>query len=475
MTPKFHRSLISLLWACLLATLSPLEAQFVPDDIQVGSTSVNYVDPEFLSEHSRIVFQDAQTGGSLYVGVIDPLTGTLVSADGRDLLLDTNIAALGNTGLTANGPEWGLDSAGPAVFYEKMGSNGFVQVWRAQGILSGPVQVQQITTSSVGATSKVVRKEASQPTTAFICKLAGSASAAGPVHFVDEDSPTNTTVVPGFIASSYLPAWVPGSPDFIYARASSQTSLDLARYNATTRSPSWLTFGLAGVKKNPVAFLAPELGGELVIGFVRDATALVLFRFNGTAWAEWTALAPPDPARPYLYSPEVFQAGGVTYFAVSMKDVDLAESGNDAAMWIMSVGATPGQHLYRRVDDGAVTGLAARRFEPEPLVGTEEVFLFYNVVNAGQTRLRRARTGILLNPKPAMTAEASSPPTTKLRTGLTQPGFTYQIETSATLGAGSWSNFGSAIPGDGLVHEQSINAGGEPRRFYRLRQTQENP
>jgi hypothetical protein len=449
-------------------SLASAYAQFVPDDIQVGSTSVNYIDPEFLSEHSRMVFQDAQTASSLYAGLIDPLTGTVVSDDGKDLLLDTNIAALGNTGLTANGPEWGLDSGGPAVFYEKTGSNGLVQVWRAQGILSGPVQVQQITGSAVGATSKVVRKEATQPSAAFICKLASTASAAGQVHFIDEATPTLTTLVPGFIASSYLPAWVPGTPDFIYARASSQTTLDLARFDGTTRSSTFLTFGEPGVKKNPVAFHAPELGGELVIGFVKDATALVLFRLVGTTWTQWTALAPPDLARPYLYSPEVFEAGGITYIAVSMKDVDLAEGGTDASMWIMSVGATPGQHLYRRVDEGAVSGQAARRFEPEPLVGSEEVFVFYNTVSGGHTRLRRARTGIYLNPKPSMSLEPGT-----LRTGFTQPGFSYQVETSTTLSG--WTNFGTPFPGDGTAKSIPASSGGETPRFYRLRQIQDNP
>jgi hypothetical protein len=473
MTPKLHPSIAALGLGLCTFLSNQTRAQFVPDDIQVGSTNVDYIDPEFLSEHSRMVFQDAQAAGNLYVALIDPLTGALVSADGKDLLLDTGIAALGNSGLTANGPEWGLDSSGPAVFYEKTGSNGLVQVWRAQGILSGPVQVQQFTTSDVGATSKVVRKEATQPTTAFICKLASTASAAGQVHFIDEASPTFTTQVQGFIASSYLPAWVPGTPDFIYARASGQTTLDLARFNGTTLSSVFLTFGEPGVKKNPVAFHAPELGGELVIGFVKDATALVLFRLVGTTWTQWTALAPPDPVRPYLYSPEVFEAGGVTYIAVSMKDVDLAEGGTDASMWIMSVGATPGQHLYRRVDEGAVSGLAARRFEPEPLVGSEEVFLFYNVVNAGRTQLRRARTGIFKQPTPTLALDPIGPGALQLRTGLTQPGFSYQIETSTTLT--NWMNFAAPFAGNGSVFTTNISTSGGTHRFYRVRQIQENP
>ncbi len=194
--------------------------------------------------------------------------------------------------------------------------------------------------------------------------------------------------------------------------------------DGAARVPSFLMLGEPGVKKNPVAFFAPELGGELVIGFVRDGTALVLFRHDGSRWAEWAALAPPDPERPFLYSPEIFHAGGVTYFAVSTKDVDLAEGGNDGAIWIMSVGAVPGRHLYRRIDDGALTGLPARRFEPEPLLGSREVFVYYNAVDSGRTRLRRAHTGIRVttggetpSPGPALSACNRLTPVTDPVTG----------------------------------------------------------
>ncbi len=78
------------------------DTPFVPGDIQTGSSLADYVDPEFPSEHSRLVFQDAQEGGKLYVGAIDPVTGMLVSSDGKDLLIDTGsveVSAGGETPL----------------------------------------------------------------------------------------------------------------------------------------------------------------------------------------------------------------------------------------------------------------------------------------------------------------------------------------------------------------------------------------
>jgi hypothetical protein len=57
----------------------------------------------------------------------------------------------------------------------------------------------------------------------------------------------------------------------------------------------------------------------------------------------------------------------------------------------------------------------------------------------------------------------------QLRTGLTQPGFSYQIETSTTLT--NWMNFAAPFAGNGSVFTTNILTS-TAARFYRLRQTQ---
>lgn len=473
MTLSLHRSLTPLL---LALTCSQLAAQvitsFTIDDIRVGATNVGYIDPEFLPEYSRMVFQEAGTR-NVYVSLINPDTGTLLSADGKDLLVDTNIATLGATGLTFNGPEWGLDSAGPAIFYEKTGGNGLVQVWRAQGVLTGPVQVQQFTSNAAGATSKLVRKDATRPTTKLVHRQASSATGAGPLLWVDESDASQTFTVPGFVSTSYQVAWIPGTEDFVYVRFTSQTATELARYNTATRTSTVLT-SEPGVKKNPAAFYAPELGGELVLSCVLDSTDLVFFRFNGSAWTRWTSFTVPDVARPYLYSPEIFQVGGMTWFAVLMQNVNAPEGLTDGAIYVVNLGTNAAQRVIRRVDDGAVTGLALLRNEPEPYEGSNEVFVYYNVNGTGTAQLRRARTGIFAQPRPALDITPATATTATLRTGLTQPGFNYLIESNTDLSA-IWNPVGSAMPGDGTSKSVPVTLGGEPRRFYHLKQTQLNP
>jgi len=369
-------------------------APFTPDDVVVGASGVDYVDPEFLVEGDAMAFLDAQRDGNLWVARIDPRTGRLRSQDGRDLLVDTGPAALGNTGLTLNGPEWGLDRDGPTILYTKVDPAGLPQVWRAEAVLDGPMSVEMLTRSATGAHTPLARRDPDATSTPFLFKAAPTGRGAGPVVWADETDPARTVPIDGVVASAYLPTWIPGTDLVAYLRRSGPNGLDLARFDPATGRSTFLTTGEPGVKKNVIAFEAPELGGELVLGYVVDAATLVLFRHQGGTWTRWTTLAPPDPARPHLYSPEVFHADGATHIAVQMKDVNLAEAGNDAAIWVMTVGPDPGDHSYRRIDEGASSGRAARRFEPEVVTGTDEPFVFYSERADNRTLLRRATTGI---------------------------------------------------------------------------------
>jgi hypothetical protein len=53
-----------------------------------------------------------------------------------------------------------------------------------------------------------------------------------------------------------------------------------------------------------------------------------------------------------------------------------------------------GQHLVRRLDDGAITAKKARRLDPETLLGDRELFVYYTLLGDGPPQLRLCKTGI---------------------------------------------------------------------------------
>jgi acetyl esterase/lipase len=374
---------------------------FVVDDVAVGATDAGYLDPEFLSEVDRMVFQTSANGvQQVWIAELNPLTGLLVSATGKDLLVDTDVAAIGPQFDTTNGPEWGLDSEGAAVFYSKRDTNGVVQCWRASNLVAGGVKAAPLTNLSgpdgEGAIMVIARKDASRPTTQFIYRYlpAPRFQEDGPARWADETAPNAVHDIPQFNGAAAAPSWIEGTEDFAYAMLVAPGRSEIARFSTATGTATVLT-SHTGAKYNVHAFKAPELNGELLVGCVIDRTRFTVFRSDGTRYAPWADLVPPDPERPYMISPEIFQAGGMTYFAVQMcshspGSLGVLPQNVDCSMWILGLGKDASQRVARRVDEGAVSGARAYRFEPEVYVGANEVFLFYSIGNTPH----RARTGI---------------------------------------------------------------------------------
>jgi len=376
---------------------------FAVDDVRVGAPAVGYFDPEFLSEIDRMVFQTVADGvQQVWVAELNPNTGLLVSADGKDLLVDTDVAMIGPQFDTTNGPEWGFDREGAAVFYSKRDTNGVMQCWRATNLVAGGVKTAPLTNlkgpDGEGAIMVIARKDASRPTTQFIYRYipAPRFRKGGPARWADETAPDAVNDFPQFNGAAAAPSWIEGSEDFVYAMIVGQGNSELARLHTATGTATVLT-SHPGAKYNLHAFKAPELNGELLVGCVVDRTRFPVFRSDGNRLVSWADLAPPDPEHPYMNSPEIFHTGGVTYLAAQMSSSSPGTLGVlpqdvDCAMWVLGLGTDASQRIARRVDDGAVSGAKAYRFEPEVYVGGNEAFVYYNVGNT----LRRARTGILV-------------------------------------------------------------------------------
>jgi hypothetical protein len=377
----------------------PTIGDFSIDDVAAGAPGRTYADPEFQSSVHRMVYQNSQGGvPRVFMAELDPRTG-LLRAAGPDVPVDEGVASLGPERQTNNGPEWGQDREGVAVFYSKPDDSGVVQLWRASFEDGGISRREQITRvageGGRGVIQVTVRQDVTRTSTLFAYRYASTPHGVGPSRWADEAAPDEVNDIPFFNTAAFAPSWIPGTDDFLYSRIVSAGRAEIARYSTASRSVSVLTSDPAS-RRNILAVAAPELDGELVIAAVRDSRTLTVYRSGVSGYFPWLDLRTPDGDRPFLVSPEPFAAGGTSYFAVQACDEDPDTTGGlppstDCAMWVLGLGAG-GESLARRVDAGALSGARAFRYEPEPYLGQEEVFLFYNV--GGE--LRRARTGVRL-------------------------------------------------------------------------------
>ena len=193
------------------------------------------------------------------------------------------------------------------------------------------------------------------------------------------------------------------SPDFLFVkRTPGAPHGQIARANADTGQMTVLTND-EGQKDDPGLFVSPEFGGEILLVCNVDNRALGIYRDEKRdGKSPWTRIAtltlPPNAPHKFISSPETIASasgvGGVSSFSL------LAHEGKDrntpGSIWVLGLGKDPAHRFVRRVDHGAVTGAPTVVLEPEPFVGRNEVFIYYNFFDRanGQHGLRRASTGI---------------------------------------------------------------------------------
>ncbi|MBL8151851.1 MAG: hypothetical protein JNN15_18160, partial [Blastocatellia bacterium] len=275
---------------------------FVPDDVVVGSPTINYQDPEFLPGGSQMVFQDANR--DVWIANLNLQTGLLRSTTGLDIAVDQAISEISTT---ANGPEWGVDSSGVSVFYTKPDINGINQIWRAT-LRGSLVTKRKLIERPQGAYGSLT----SQDDTASTVKVAygvGSIGSGSVLAWSDETIPTQAIVVPDYSRNSAGARWLPGGQDFTYSRISSELPLrsQIVRYRTANQSIEVIAEE-NGTISDVWGFLAPEFNNELLYVATINHQQVYVYRFINGNWTRFASLKLPSEAtQRFIYSLEPVQ------------------------------------------------------------------------------------------------------------------------------------------------------------------------
>lgn len=383
---------------------SCLPDSFVPDTKSMGEPSLRYIDPEVLIGTGSIAFQDED--GNLWFGKLDPTTGKFVSPTGRDVLVDTNLASVQ---ISHNGPEWGLDRFGPALFYTKPDNRGTQQIWRAGIAVSEGIVTKQLTTGILPSVGQIPSLFAGNDET-YILFFKGMKTTTTAV-WAKDSSANSISPVPNYWLPSgggfFVPGPAPDRPFLLFVHKNEETLETQVALLDTVSGQMKLITNDAGDKYEPHAFNAPEYGGEMLIAVLIDRLTLAIYRNIGDANGYWTRIEeislPEGETNTWLYSMEPVsglegQSGinGVSYFSLAANQFDNPYLG-DTSLWLLGLGNNPDGRFCRRVDEGSIPDRPQFRFEPETYLGSHDLFYFYNENNPvnpllGQTRV--VKTGI---------------------------------------------------------------------------------
>jgi len=455
----------------LSAPSSLVAQQFQIDDRPIGRPDVHYLDPEFIDVHGqhKVLFTDsAYSAGKLWVADLDPVTGDFVSGHGTEHVLDTGIAPLYET--LVNGPEWGADRDGLAVFYTKYDGNGRRQIFRAD--LTTPPRITQLTDDTLDNIHWAATLNPADPNMSFF--LVRNYPVYGPVLFqVDEDDIRYDRPLLGYVwPENNGPRWIPGTREYVYSKQITKDKVELVRVDANTGRETVVTNDSI-MKFDTWGFRAPEFDHDICYSALTSDSTLGIYRYlqSGDAFATrfLTIRLPDGEPQRYMSSIEILQTNlhlfGRTYFAIRGSAYSKALVARGGSMWIASLGRDSTDRFLRRVDEGLVTGdTITWRNEPEFLVARDEVFLYYNryYANGVIKELRRCRTGI-----PVIRTAVEEPQERASAAHLYPNPATTSVNLSSWTGAVVIYDFLGRIHWSGTVEgHASINLSAFPRGLY---------
>ena len=394
-------------------SISKINDDFVPDDVRVSLPGRPMIDPEFNDVQHRVTYWD-YAGAQLNISVaeLDPRTGLLKSESGRDFAVAERVAPSFKQGswYSHNGPEWGRDRNGWAIYYTKEDDAGIRQMWRAVE-KDGHYLPEQLTTKPGGHCGALISQSETAPDTRMLFYINFDLPAQHTVAWAVASRPNDFHPLPDWRGSHSI-ARIVGEHHIGYAPRDRDGVTQVVLLDTRT-GKSQIVTDEPGDKFDTYGFRAPEFGGELLMMANIDRERLAIYRDvkkDGRPWQKIAELRlPSDSPFKYIYSCEPIAGdtgvNGSSYFSLNAtrtKGANLGETGRadkDGSIWVFGLGNDSALRLVRRVDEGAVSGIQTTRYESESFVGTEEVFLYYERKDpeTGRGELRRCRTGIHLS------------------------------------------------------------------------------
>lgn len=385
---------------------------FVPDDVRVSLPGRPMIDPEFNDVQHRVVYWD-YLGAQLNISVaeLDPRTGLLKIDTGHDFAVAERVAPNFKQGqwYSHNGPEWGRDRIGWAIYFTKEDSQGNRQMWRAVE-KDGRYVPEQLTTKSGGHCGALISASATAPDTRRLFYINFDLPSEHTVAWAFASKPNDFHPLPDWRGSHSI-ARIVGEHHIGYAPRDKDGVTQVVLLDTRTGRSQVVT-DEPGDKFDTYGFHAPEFGGELLMMANIDRERLAIYRDVKKDEGPWQKIAelrlPADSPFKFIYSCEPIAGdtgvNGTSYFSLNAtrtKGANRGETGRtekDGSIWVFSLGSDPSRWLVRRVDEGAVSGIQTTRYESESFVGTDEVFLYYERKDpeTGRGELRRCRTGIRL-------------------------------------------------------------------------------
>ncbi|MEO1041383.1 MAG: hypothetical protein AAFX52_03755 [Pseudomonadota bacterium] len=355
----------------------------------INPPNTSYIDPEIHPLKPEIVFQ---FNGEGFVQAYDPVTGLFAEGSVRRMFDD--VATLTDT---KNGPEYGLDDQGVAIYYNKEASDGTLQFFRARENTNGTFTVDQVTPNGSERINQLPSQNADASTTWLVYAREDTAApfGGGFIAYADANDPSTeidlTPVRAGF--SGFR--WVRGTSIFLTTLSTGADEGQVLMVNAETGVQTVITND-PGVKFDPFGWFPPEFGSAMAFSAITGAGGdISIYRDTGGPFFELYSVQPPaSSSLPFAQSPEPFVAeDGTSYISLTLADVpdSIFTDATEADIWVYGIEDGADRFTLRCSDDEPMV----IRHEAEMVSGANEALLYFNRIDpVGFFELILCETGL---------------------------------------------------------------------------------
>lgn len=370
----------------------------------------NYADHEILQDGPQgtglIVFQ---TNTDAWIGRLDPGSGLFAMAGGREWKVAEGISTLQ---VSRNGPEFGIDRDGWAVFYNvNVGSRVLIERATPTGGFGSPFVVETLTDATLDRINQLPSQSSTADSTFVVYGLGVPDTFDRSIAYLEDMPPSEDRLITTLS---------PGTAGFRWARETSlltSTIGDPAGFGQVVlvdaaRDERAVITDDPGVKFDPYVWLAPEADGAPMMIAAVDEVDLAVYRQDEPYWTQIALLSPPiESGMSFIQSAEPFVVAGRSFVVLTLKNESGPIFGGDVTesqIWLYGIEDDPATRFAMRVDDPESPDLV--RHEGEAFLADEELFIYYNDVRPSGIGLRMTRTGIRLDlPEPCWPADVAPP------------------------------------------------------------------
>lgn len=376
--------------------------QFTPNDIRIGDTTVNYVNPEFSPIGNYMIWIEVDTSngvsGKIWQCGIDPNTGDLIPADGKGFNpFYSNIYA--------RPADWGIDSIGP--YY--VGATFAGQIKFVRPTSPATAIVTNIALPIVNKRRVFYPSQLPGVNKRFVSYILNDSvngfSSNTPqnsfyqLRLLDLDNPVNDylieqqpSIFPATVPMDVIvPRWIKGSHYLTFGYKDGNNKVQAKEFDAYTPliPPVPVTNDLS-IKVDGYPVLNPITNEQYFLSGINATDTAYIFKRTsfGSMFIQNETVVPQTVN---LQTPSLNQSHEPFFFSGQLYST--FQINNNGGNFFQTTFNQPGEIWMTTIDSSQQTMWLLSEYdstlnisEPEPFIGTNKVWVYYSAVKRDTTK-----------------------------------------------------------------------------------------